>query len=106
MAHVSTFEFPIKDLGGVTQMHIIPPYSIPNFHHLTNKDTDTFLFEFEILCRGYDYYTNNQKVESVPSYSKRSNSPMVHEPRWELHPIMGGHEEHILEEVRRLLQIK
>ena len=31
---------------------------------------------------------------------------MVHEPRWELHPIMGGHEEHILEEVPRLLQIQ
>lgn len=91
MAHVSTFEFPIKDLGGVIQMHIIP-LSLPNFHGLVNEDPDTFLFEFEILCRGYDYCT------------KRSSYPMVHEPRWELHPIMGGHEEHILEEVSRLLQ--
>ena len=31
---------------------------------------------------------------------------MVHEPRWELHSHMGGHEEHILEEVPRLLQIQ
>ena len=31
---------------------------------------------------------------------------MVHEPRWELHPNMGGREEHILEEVPRLLQIQ
>ena len=59
MAHVSTFEFPIKDLGGVTQMHIIPPSSLPNFNGLTNEDPDTFLFEFEILCRGYDYCTND-----------------------------------------------
>ena len=58
MDHIFTFEFPIKDLGGVTQMHIIPP-SLPNFHGLANEDPHTFLFEFEILCRGYDYYTNN-----------------------------------------------
>ena len=47
MAHIATFEFPIKYLGGVTQMHIIPPSSLPNFHGLTNEDPDTFLFEFE-----------------------------------------------------------
>lgn len=29
---------------------------------------------------------------------------MVHEPWWELHPNMEGHEEHILEEVPTLLQ--
>ena len=29
---------------------------------------------------------------------------MVHEPRWELHLNMGGHEENILEEVPGLLQ--
>ena len=45
MAHIATFEFPIKDLG-VKQMHIIPPLSLPNFHGLTNEDPDTFLFEF------------------------------------------------------------
>ena len=31
---------------------------------------------------------------------------MVHEPRWELHPNMGGHEEHILEEVRMKQHLK
>ena len=44
MDHIFTFEFPIKDLGGVTQMHIIPP-CLPNFHGLANEDLDTFLFE-------------------------------------------------------------
>jgi len=51
MSHIATFEFPIKDLG-VTQMHIISPPSLPNFHGLIDEDLDTFLFEFEILCRG------------------------------------------------------
>ena len=45
MAHIPTFEFPIKDLRGVTQIHIIPPSSLPNFHGLENEDLDTFLFE-------------------------------------------------------------
>ena len=65
MAHVSTFEFPIKDLGGVIQMHIIPP-SLPNFHGLANEDPDTFLFEFKILCRGYYYCTNDQRLKVFP----------------------------------------
>ena len=64
MTHVSTFEFPIKDLG-VTQMHIIPP-SLPNFHGLANEDPHTFMFEFEILCRGYDYCTNDQRLKVFP----------------------------------------
>jgi len=29
---------------------------------------------------------------------------MVLEPKWKLHPNMGGHEEHVLEEVPRLSQ--
>jgi len=46
MAHIVTFEFPISNLGGLTQMHIIPPSSLPNFHGLDNDDLDTFLFKF------------------------------------------------------------
>jgi len=66
MDHISTFEFPIKDLGGVTQMHIIPPSSLTNFHGLKNEDLDTFLFGFETLCRGYDYCTNDQRLNVFP----------------------------------------
>jgi len=66
MAHISTFKFPIKDLGGVTQMHIIPPSSLPYFHGLTNEDPDTFLFKFEILCIGYDYCIDDQRLKVFP----------------------------------------
>ena len=65
MAHVSTFEFPIKDLG-VTQMHIIPPSSLLNFHSMANEDPNTFLFEFEVLYRGYDYCINDQRLKVFP----------------------------------------
>jgi len=66
MAHIITFEFHIRDLGGVAQMHIIPPSSLPNFHGLTNKDPSTFLFEFEALYRGYNYFTNAQRFQVFP----------------------------------------
>lgn len=66
MAHIVTFEFPISNLGGVTQMHLIPPSSLPNFHGLDNEDPNTFLFGFEVLCRWYDYYTNDQRLKVFP----------------------------------------
>jgi len=47
-------------------MHIIPPSSLPNFHGLDNEDPNTFLFEFEVLCRGYDYCTNDQRLKVFP----------------------------------------
>ena len=55
---VVTFKFPIKNSGRVTPTKSIPPHVLPNFHGLENEDPDVFLFEFEVLCRGY-YYTND-----------------------------------------------
>ena len=49
-----TFEFPIRDPGGVAQIQHVPPSILPNFHRLENEDPDEFLFQLEILCRGYD----------------------------------------------------
>ena len=98
MAHIATFEFPIKDLGGMTQMHIIPPSPLPNFHGLKNEDPDTLLFEFEVFCRGYDYFTNDRILKVFPLTLKGAAL------WWFMN--LGGHEEHILEEVPRLLQIQ
>ena len=50
MAHTATFEFHIRDLGGVTQLHIIPLSALPKIHGLENEDPNTFLFDFEVLC--------------------------------------------------------
>ena len=52
-AEVVTFEFPIKDLRGVAPTKRIPPHVLPNFHGLENEDPDVFVFQYEILCRGY-----------------------------------------------------
>ena len=35
-------------------MQSILPSILPNFHGLENEDPDEFLFQFEVLCRGYD----------------------------------------------------
>lgn len=60
---LSTLEFPIGDLPrGSTPMKNIPLSTLPNFHGLSSEDLDEFLFEFDILCRSYDYVTNSQKL--------------------------------------------
>lgn len=54
----STLEYPIVDEVANAPMKAIPLYSIPTFHGMITKDHDAFLFEFDVLCRGYDYTTN------------------------------------------------
>ena len=61
-AKVVTFEFPIRDSRGVAPTKRIPPHVLPNFHGLENEDPDVFLFQFEVLCRGYGYCANYQKL--------------------------------------------
>ena len=51
---VVTFEFPIRDPGGVAQIQRVPPSILPNFHGLENEDPDEFLFQLEILYRAYN----------------------------------------------------
>jgi hypothetical protein len=36
---------------------------LPNFHGLSKEDPDTFLFEFNILCRSYSYVSDAQKLK-------------------------------------------
>ena len=71
MANIVTFQFPIKD-PGVAQMHSIPPSALPKFHGLENEDPDTFLFEFEVLCRGYGYCTKAQRLQVFPLTLKKT----------------------------------
>ena len=66
---LSTLGFPISDLPAGT-MKNIPLSAIPNFHGLSTEDPDEFLFEFDILCRSYDYVTNAQKLKLFPATLK------------------------------------
>jgi len=66
----STLQYPIVDSTANTPMKAIPLQHIPTFHSLTSEDPDAFLFEFDVLCRGYDYTTDPQKLKLFPSTLK------------------------------------
>ena len=53
-----TLQYPIVDTAANAPMKAIPLQHIPSFHGLTSEDPDAFLFEFDVLCRGYDYTTD------------------------------------------------
>ena len=66
----STIEFPIENTGGGAPKKPIPLAALPNFHGIMSEDPDTFLFEFDIVCRGYDYMMDAQKLKIFPSTLK------------------------------------
>ena len=66
----STLQYPIVDSAANAPMKAIPLQHIPTFHGLTSEDPDAFLFEFDVLCRGYDYTTDSQKLKLFPSTLK------------------------------------
>jgi len=51
-------------------MKNISPSALPHFHGLTNGDPDTFLFEFVVFFRTYDYAEDEQKLKLFPSTLK------------------------------------
>jgi hypothetical protein len=80
----STLGFPIGDLPrGVAPMKNIPLSALPNFHGLSSEDPDEFRFEFDILCRSYDYVSNAQKLKLFPATLKGNAL------RWFM--SLGGH---------------
>ena len=44
-------------------MKNISPSILPNFHGLRNEGHETFFFEFEVLCRSYDYLLDTQNLK-------------------------------------------
>eukprot|EP00253_Pinus_taeda_P022188 PITA_22188 len=66
----STLQYPIVDTAANAPMKVIPLQHTPTFHGLTSEDPDAFLFEFDVLCRGYDYTTNPQKLKLFSSTLK------------------------------------
>jgi hypothetical protein len=66
----STIEFPIGNLGVGVPTKPIPLATLPNFHGLVSEYLDTFLFEFDIVCQGYDYTMEAQKLKKFPSTLK------------------------------------
>ena len=51
-------------------MKNISPSVLPNFYGLRSEDLETFMFDFEALCRTYDYLQDTQKLKLFPSTLK------------------------------------
>ena len=68
----TTFGFPILDTAMNVTMKSIPAASLPSFYGKTSEDPNTFLFEFDILCRSYNYLQDAQKLKLFPSSLKDS----------------------------------
>ena len=66
----SSFGFPTVDEETNATMKDISPSVLPKFYGLKTKDSKTFLFEFEVLCRTYDYLQDAQKLKLFPSTLK------------------------------------
>jgi len=66
------FGFPILDEGTTVIIINISLSILPNFHGLRRKDTGTFLLEFEVLCRSYDYLNDAQKLKVFPTTLKKA----------------------------------
>ena len=69
-SQTSTLEYPIVDQVANAPMKAIHLQSIPTFHGMIIEDSDAFLFEFDVLSRGYDYTTDHQKLKLFPSTLK------------------------------------
>ena len=68
----TTFGFPILYTAHYVNMKNIPPSSLPNFYGKSNEDLNTFLFEFDILCRSYNYLQDAHKLKLFPATLKDS----------------------------------
>ena len=44
-------------------MKSIPTTSLPLFYGKSSEDPDAFIFEFDILCRSYNYYDDAHKLK-------------------------------------------
>ena len=62
----SSIDFPIGNIIGDAPMKPIPLTTLPNFHGLYFEDPNTFLFEFYIIYRGYDYISDAHKIKIFP----------------------------------------
>ena len=65
-----SFGFPIVDEETNATMKNISPSVLPNFYGLKSEDPETFLFEFEVLCRTLGYLQDARKIKLFPSTLK------------------------------------
>lgn len=60
----------IKEANGEAIMKNIIPATLPHFHGLNYEDPHTLMFEFVVICRTYDYASDEKKLKLFPSTLK------------------------------------
>jgi hypothetical protein len=65
-----TFGFPILDISRNISMKNVPLSSLLTFRGMSTEHPDLFLFEFDILCRSYNYSDDAQKLNLFPATIK------------------------------------
>lgn len=60
-----TFAFPITNQERAKKLKKIPPNTLPKFYGLVTKDLDTFMFEFDVLCRSYNYVIDAHHLKKI-----------------------------------------
>jgi hypothetical protein len=68
----TTSRFHILDTTLNVNMKNIPFSALPTFYGKNSEYPDTFLFEFDILCRSYNYIQDGQKLKLFPATLKDS----------------------------------
>jgi hypothetical protein len=68
----TTFGFPILDTTPNFNMKNIPLSALPTFYGKSSEDPNTFLFDFDILCRIYNYLQDAQKLKLFLTTLKES----------------------------------
>jgi hypothetical protein len=68
----TTFGFLILDTTPNVNLKNIPLSALPTFYGKNHEYPDTFLFEFDILCRSYNYVQDAQKLKLFPATLKDS----------------------------------
>jgi len=66
----ATFGFHSLDLAQNVNMKNIPPSILSNFKGTIIEDLDAFLFEFDILCKSYNYVDDAKKLKLFTSTLK------------------------------------
>jgi len=61
---------PIREINGYARMKKISPSSLPHLHGLTSEELNTFLSEFVVIYRTYDYTSDDHKLKLFPSTLK------------------------------------
>jgi hypothetical protein len=97
-----TFEFSIENQG-VTLMKNISPLVLPNFNGLPIEGLDTYIFEFDVLCKNILLHFGCLEDEIIPCYLKEHNPSLVHGSQKRYHPYFGLNEAIISKEISTLL---